>query len=246
MKTAARLPAVGSGVLDRLRGWVARHWQAISACSFHRARPTAPPLTATAAAALDFGQRCLTVVNRSILKSYTRNFADSGETEQGKHYKAVGRIIREKFATERYLGIASSSLKYSTGNCTEMALVAAMFAQSDAREFLSARDFQDGKIRAEIYETKSADDDHVVCVINLSANGEEYKVAVDPWAGVSMLYDDYVQHVADHPTLPYTRPSTKFGVDTEITDAINDPGFIERARQIAAKYQLAGGTERTP
>lgn len=195
-------------------------------------------------AALEFGQYCSTTVSRLIVKSYTKSKAKKEAPEKCEAYKEEIQAIRNKFnndiplTTEGFLSYVSMSLESSAGNCLEMAMVAATMAQSNARAFLLARGVKSVEVHAEIYDTQPSAPygDHMLCVINVTLDAQHHKIAVDPWMGISMPYDDYVKYARAHPVSPHIETNTEFGFNESISNVLKHPDFVERARQVINPY----------
>lgn len=145
---------------------------------------------------------------------------------------------RKPLSPETCVNHLGDSLRESAGNCFEMALAAAALAQTNAKKFLSERGLAHAEIKAEIYESKS-NGNHAFCVINLKVNGFTYKIAIDPWTGVSMPYKHYVDYMTSYPMSPYTEEDTTYGVAEWVSKPINEKTFITQAPNILKKY-LAG------
>lgn len=116
----------------------------------------------------------------------------------------------------------------------------AALVQSNAKKFLTERGLTNVVIKAEIYETK-ANGDHAFCVMTLKNNGFTYKIAIDPWIEVSMLYDHYVDYVTTYPTKLYIEKYTIFGVSESASRTINQEYFMKQAQNILKKYRVEPG-----
>ncbi|WP_150777780.1 hypothetical protein [Pandoraea sputorum] len=195
-------------------------------------------------AALEFGKHCAMRVGQTIVKSYTKSEAEHADPEQCEDYRKAIQTIRDKFrndiplTTEDFLSDVSLSLARSAGNCVEMALAAATFAQTNAQAFLSARGLTNVEVQAEIYDTQPSAPfgDHMLCVLKVTINGQHHQIAVDPWVGVSLAYGEYLKYVAAHPVLPHIEKDTEFGLNEDVTNVLKHPDFIEHARQVAKPY----------
>ncbi|MFM0515189.1 hypothetical protein [Paraburkholderia sp. RL17-373-BIF-A] len=193
------------------------------------------------AMAISLGGHCSTIVNDVILKSNTRNYATHGRTPQTTTYGKVVNSLRSNrnhaSRVETAVLSVADSFKYSCGNCLEMAFTAAALVQLSAEKFLSARGLNDVEIHVEIYITKT-NGDHGFCVANFAVEGQVYRIAIDPWAQVSMSYDDYVRYVTTYPSPPYTRVDSTFGVCREWTEAVTSDDFKNSTGEIFAKYGI--------
>ncbi|VVE59306.1 hypothetical protein [Pandoraea sputorum] len=205
-------------------------------------------------AALAFGAYCQSMASRLLPYSYSKKFVEANQAEgerrdellaQAESYGTIIDGIRNKLEFARYKSIAcvsllTNALKFSTGDCTEMALVTAALAQSNAKQFLSERGLANVEIKAEIYETKSHGD-HAVCVMTLEFPGFTYKIAIDPWVEVSMLYEHYVDYVTTYPINLYIEKDTTFGVSESVSRTINQEYFMKQASNILKKYLAEPG-----
>ncbi|MFM0515479.1 hypothetical protein, partial [Paraburkholderia sp. RL17-373-BIF-A] len=196
-------------------------------------------------AAISFGHRCSTIVNGLVPKSATRDHAKHGLTEQVLVYNSIvgalrdiGDHVSDTFDFGNAVSAVSTSLKYSCGNCLEMAYAAAALAHLSAKNFLYSRGLKDVEMHIEIYMAES-NGDHVFCVANFALHGEVHQIAIDPWSQVSMSYDDYVEYVTACPCPPYTNENSTFCVCRTSTDAVNSEKFITSTRKIFARYGLA-------
>ncbi|AKK24659.1 hypothetical protein MB84_27875 (plasmid) [Pandoraea oxalativorans] len=214
-----------------------------------------PALIHEQLAVSDFCDLCVTRVRQLILKSATEEDFDSGgmqhqmATPRFRFYNeaivAYRKDIPESLPPPRkYLAFVLAALKYSTGNCVEMALTAAAFAQLKTQDFFSMRGHHSDGVKAEIYGPAFYDPqlggsaDHFFCVLNLVVNGHPYKMAVDPWMWNSMPCDAYLRALKDHPMPPITQPDTLFVTEKDMTDAINHPDFTEPVRSVFNRYAI--------
>ncbi|MFM0515208.1 hypothetical protein, partial [Paraburkholderia sp. RL17-373-BIF-A] len=184
-------------------------------------------------------------ISRVILKSATRNHAEHGLTEQALVYNSIvaalrdiGDHISDTSDVGKAVSAVSASLKYSCGNCREMAYAAAALAHLSAKNFLYSRGLKDVEMHIEIYRAET-NGDHAFCVANFTMHGEVHQIAIDPWSQVSMSYDDYVEYVTACPCPPYTNENSTFGVSRRSTDVVNSEKFITSTRKMFARYGLA-------
>ncbi|VVE84549.1 hypothetical protein PSP31121_04807 [Pandoraea sputorum] len=190
-------------------------------------------------AALAFGQDCASLVSGLISKSYTRSEAENAPLEKLEESKELIRAIRDEFnhfvpsTTEDFLRYVSKCLASSAGNCQEMAMVAATVVQTRAREFLMARGLEHFDFQAEIYDSRPGD--HAICVLNVDVDDYIHEIAIDPWMGVAMLYEDYEKYIIANPMPPYT-DITKFKPDDSVLDILSEPNFIDEARKVLKDY----------
>ncbi|AKK24944.1 hypothetical protein MB84_29685 (plasmid) [Pandoraea oxalativorans] len=147
---------------------------------------------------------------------------------------------RKPLSPETCVNHLGDSLKYSTGNCLEMAMMAAALVQSNAKQFLSERGLAHAEINADIYESKS-NGNHAFCVMKLNVNGFTYKIAIDPWTQVSMPYENYLDYMSSYPMSPYTEEDTTYGVAEWVSKPINQKTFITQARNILKIYLAEPG-----
>ncbi|WP_157112503.1 hypothetical protein [Pandoraea faecigallinarum] len=203
----------------------------------------------------DFCDFCVTRVRQLILKSATEEDFDSGgmkhqfATKRFEFYNMANVAYRKDIPEllplpRKYLAFVLGALKYSTGNCVEMALTAAAFAQLKSRDFFSMRGHHSDGVKAEIYGPKSYDPqlegkaDHFFCVLNLAVNGNLYKMAVDPWMWNFMSFDAYIRALKDNPIPPITQPDTIFVMEKGMTYAISHPDFTEPVQKVFDRYAI--------
>lgn len=200
-------------------------------------------------AALALGAYCQSMVSGLIPHSRTKTLVEAHRAQGEIKKKLLARArrdgevvdrVREKLKTgkslfENCLNLLRDSLAFATGDCLEMALVSAALAHSKARSFLKARGFANAEITVEIYEAGSSGD-HGFCVLNLKINGFAHKIAIDPWADVSMLYEQYGDYVTTYPDHLYTREFTSFRLDASLSKTINREDYMQRAADILEKY----------
>jgi hypothetical protein len=214
-----------------------------------------PALIHEQLAVSDFCDLCVKRVRQLILKSATEEDFDSGgmkhqiATMRFKFYNMANVAYRKDIPEglpppRKYLALVSGALKYSTGNCVEMALTAAAFAQLKAQDFFSMRGHHADGVKAEIYGPASYDPqleggaDHFFCVLNLIVNGNAYKMAVDPWMWNSMSCEAYLRALKDNPIPPITQSDTLFVTEKGMTDAINHPDFTEPVQSVFNRYAI--------
>lgn len=207
------------------------------------------PGTQERSAALALGAYCQALASRLLPHSSTKAIVDAYHAPDDSHADLLaqsgvyGFVInmmratsrRERSTAEFCVKLVGKSLATSVGDCLEAALVSAALVQSSARQFLAERGFASADIRAELY---SADyrGDHAFCVMTLKLNGFTYRVAIDAWAGVSMLYEQYVDYVTTYPDHLYTRENTVFGIDWAFSRAINQETFKRQVAVILENY----------
>lgn len=190
-------------------------------------------------AALAFGQDCASLVSGLLPNSYTRSDAENAPLEQLEENKELILAIRDEFnhfvpsTTEDFLSYVSKCLASSAGNCQEMAMVAATVVQTHAREFLKAQGLEHFDFQAEIYDSRPGD--HAICVLNVDVDDHIHEIAIDPWMGVAMPYEDYEKYIIANPMPPYT-DITKFKPDDSVFNILSDPNFIDEARKVLEDY----------
>ncbi|VVE86005.1 hypothetical protein [Pandoraea sputorum] len=230
----------------------------------HEVVPPAPPrlLTATARrvqashagvternAALAFGAYCQSRVRQLIPCSYSQTLVRADRAHgiardqwlaQAEWYGVILDTVRDQSntttsAAQRSVTLLKKALACATGDCEEMALVAAALAQTTAKSFLAERGLARADIRAEIFEAKR-EGDHAFCVVHLKIHGATYTIAIDPWAEVAMPYEHYVDYMTTYQTSFYINTTTTFGVDAVTSKAINQPTFMREAGLTLQRY----------
>lgn len=207
--------------------------------------------------AFALGEYCRSMASRLMTHSYSKVRVAASRLPADESERLMvqaerdGRFINQmrhaagpnQSASQNALQVLKDSLKTSTGDCGEMALVTAALVQSQAKQFLSERGFEDADTRVDIYKAKT-DGDHAFCVMTLKLNGFTYKVAIDPWADVSMLYDHYVDYVTTFPDNIYISAATTFGIDCGYSASINHPFFKWWAPFVLEKYSPPPGAAK--
>lgn len=200
-------------------------------------------------AACALGAYCQAAASQLVSRSDTKAQA-AAERAQGARraallaqvecYGAEVAAIRSKQRVARYPAVGYANLladvlKYSAGDCAEMAIVAAALVQSQAKPFLSERGFANAEVTAGIYEAKF-NGDHMFCVMNLRINGFTFRIVIDPWLEVSMPYGQYVDYVTTNATSGYIRADTTFGLYEWLSKVVNQEYFVKQAAGIIKKY----------